>query len=77
MFRAVLIAILIPIVGGAQLTPEEGRGRQIYEHGTSPSGGSIEAVIAGGEEVAGAHRPLRELSWPRWLRQARSGHNAF
>jgi len=47
----VLLALTAPLLlesgleGAAELTPEEVRGRQVYQEGTSPSGGTIVAVL--------------------------------
>lgn len=57
---AVLLAALaVPalLLGAAELTPEELRGRRIYMEGTSPSGGEIVAVMGEGVEVPAAAVP--------------------
>ncbi len=60
MIRAL---VLLPAAAGllaqtpAGLTPEETRGRQIYERGASSSGGRIAAVIGSGEPISGAVLP--------------------
>jgi ABC-type branched-subunit amino acid transport system substrate-binding protein len=51
--RILLIALVIPLSAQMRLATEGERGRQIYERGTSPSGSSIEAFIAGDSKVPG------------------------
>lgn len=55
--RALLLLLTVSLSAQSLLTPEEERGRQVYEHGTSPSHGAIEASLAGRTRVAASIVP--------------------
>jgi hypothetical protein len=55
--RLVLFLLALRLAAQDRLTPQEERGRQIYEHGVSPSGGAIDALIAGDSRVSGSVLP--------------------
>lgn len=52
-----LIFLAVSTNAQSRLTPREQRGRQIYQHGTSPSGSPLEARLAGDVRVAGSIVP--------------------
>jgi mono/diheme cytochrome c family protein len=52
--RFFIVLLTLSLSAQNALTPEEERGRQIYESGTSPSGSSIWATPVGGDRVAGS-----------------------
>ncbi|WP_263352895.1 cytochrome c/ABC transporter substrate-binding protein [Acidicapsa acidisoli] len=56
-FHILSICLAISLNAQEPLAPQEERGRQIYEHGTSSSGGSITATLAGDTEVNGSILP--------------------
>jgi hypothetical protein len=57
LFRVVLAFLGASLMAQNPLAPEEQRGRQIFELGTSPSGSTIEALAAGDVRVAGSIMP--------------------
>lgn len=57
VFLLVAICLAVSLCAQGPWTPQEERGRQIYEHGTSPSGGSITASIGGDSPISGSIVP--------------------
>src|SRR5271166_6195756 len=57
MRHACAIFFAVSLIGQSRLTPEEERGKQIFERGVSPSGAALTAVMAGGETLPGAVLP--------------------
>ncbi len=57
MFKLLFPFLTSSLIAQNSLTPQEQRGRQIFELGTSASGGSIQALVAGDALVAGSIVP--------------------
>jgi ABC-type branched-subunit amino acid transport system substrate-binding protein len=55
--RALLLLLTVSLSAQNQLTPKQERGRQIYEHGISPSDVAIKASLGGGTQVAASIVP--------------------
>ena len=57
MFRVLLAFLTVSLIAQNRLSPQEERGKQIFEFGTSASGSSIEALIAEDSRVPGSIVP--------------------
>ena len=57
MLPAVSVLLAMLVAQNQQLTPQEERGRQIFEHGTSASGKTIEALLAGSTRMPASILP--------------------
>jgi Periplasmic binding protein/Cytochrome c len=55
--RVILLFVALSLHAQSGLTPNAERGREIYERGTSASGGKIEALLGGDTRVAGSILP--------------------
>ena len=57
MRAAAVLFTLLPLAAQTVLTPEQQRGQQLYERGTSASGAAVSASIGPGAPVAGSVLP--------------------
>ena len=67
------LVMLLPLAAQTSLTPQEQRGRQLYERGTSASGAEVRASIGPGAPVAGAVLPCANCHGADGLGRAEGG----
>ena len=74
--KAALLVAAIALNAQTGLTPDAKRGQQIYERGTSSTGGQVEALVGGGTKVPASVLPCVNCHRHDGLGRAEGGRSA-